>query len=107
MLTYNDSFTNPLLYIVIAVWFVTGFASAFWFMRVVFRRYETTLALPVEYGTLNAASVLTGLLFYQEHTYMSNWQLAAVIVGSAIILGGIYVGRAPMPPEECKVMHST
>ena len=37
-------------------------------MPIVFRRFETTVALPVEYGAVNAGSVLSGLLFYQEHS---------------------------------------
>ena len=41
----------------------------------VLRRYETTIALPVEYGALNVGSVCTGLLFYAERDSMDTWQV--------------------------------
>jgi hypothetical protein len=38
-------------------------------------RYETTVALPIEYGTCTAADVISGLLFYREYKHMSSWQV--------------------------------
>ena len=64
-------------------------------MRVVYRKYETTVALPIEYGALNAGNVLVGLLFYQEHRFMDSTQLALALSGTAVILIGIAVGRIP------------
>ena len=59
----------------------------------VFRRYETTVALPVEYGALNVANVATGLLFYEEHQKMSASDLTLIICGLCVILVGIFIGQ--------------
>ena len=56
-----------------------------------FTRFETTLALPIEYGTVNVAIVAAGLLFYQEGAYMDTWQVGVMIAGSAIVTGGIQI----------------
>merc|ERR1711920_1221776 len=99
MLGHTASFSSPTLYIVVLLWILASFASAFWFMRVVFGRYEATIAMPVEYGTLNAASVLTGLLFYKEGIYMGAWQLTSVLLGATIIVLGILLGQTQRPAE--------
>ena len=86
----------------IVVGSVAGVLSAVFFMPYVYRRYETTVALPIEYGALNACTVLSGLLFYDEHLYMRPYQLALQITGTCIILLGIALGRLPergAPPQ--------
>ena len=93
------SCTHPVLYVSIGAWVLFAFASSFWYMRKVFRRYETTVALPVEYGTLNIANVGTGLLFYAEYAAMDGRQLALVISGCAVILLGIAAGQWPAPEK--------
>ena len=65
------------------------------YMRIAFARYPTTVALPIEYGALNAGNVCVGLLFYQEHRFMDSTQLALALSGTAVILIGIAVGRIP------------
>ena len=50
--------------VVIAGWAVSSIATVWW-LRVVFRRYETTVALPVEYGAAALADVVTGMVFYK------------------------------------------
>lgn len=92
---------------------IAAVASALW-LKVVFQRYETTLALPIEYGSLNLFSVIGGLLFYQEGSYMESWQLALVLSGAGVMMLGIAVGlqdcsscgrgsrsrsRSPLPPS--------
>merc|ERR1712146_440950 len=84
--------THPVLFISMGGWALSAFASALWWMRKVFRRYETTVALPVEYGALNAANVCTGLLFYAEYQSMSAAQIALILTGLVVILAGIGVG---------------
>mmetsp|Transcript_30337 Transcript_30337/g.79533 ORF Transcript_30337/g.79533 Transcript_30337/m.79533 type:complete len:341 (+) Transcript_30337:55-1077(+) len=98
MLAHTSSFRYGIFYVAVILWILASFGSAFWFMRVVVRRYEATVALPVEYGTLNAAAVLTGLLFYKEHASMSVWQLASVLSGAFVIVVGILLGQTPGPP---------
>ena len=42
-------------YVSIAVWIASGLATLVW-LNVVFRRYETTQALPIEYGAVQVWS---------------------------------------------------
>ncbi|KAL1511345.1 hypothetical protein AB1Y20_006148 [Prymnesium parvum] len=78
--------------VVLATWLFTAVATLGW-LRVVFRRYETTVALPVEYGAIAAADVISGLIFVEEHLHMETWQHATVITGIILCLVGIQVGR--------------
>jgi hypothetical protein len=59
--------------------------------------YETTRALPVEYGAVNTASAFSGLVFYREHRGMSGLQLGLTLAGVATILCGIGVGTLGSP----------
>lgn len=63
-----------------------------------FYSYETTRALPVEYGAVNTASAFSGLIFYREHRGMSGLQLGLTLAGVATILCGIGVGTLDPPP---------
>ena len=36
-------------------------------IKIVFTRYEVTVALPVEYGVLNTAAVFSGIVFYADY----------------------------------------
>ena len=84
----EGSCTHPLLYIALVVIVLSALATVWW-LRVVFKRYETTLALPIEYGTVNVVMVASGLVLYQEYKYMDTWQIAVMITGSAIVCVGI------------------
>jgi hypothetical protein len=55
-------------------------------------RYETTVALPIEYGTVTAVDVLSGLIFYREDRAMSTAQLTLVVAGCATTIVGIVAG---------------
>ena len=61
-------------------------------MPIVFRKHEVSIALPIEYGALNFGNVMTGLIFFGEHFYMSLFELTFQILGAIIILIGIGVG---------------
>ena len=73
---------------------ITAAVSTALWLWIVFRRYETTLALPIEYGALSLFSVVGGLLFFQEHEYMDQRQLVLVLTGCGLILLGIRVASA-------------
>jgi len=75
----------------IAVRWSASVATTFWLI-VVFRRYETTVALPIEYGTCTAIDVISGLLFYKEYMNMEPWQLGCVIGGCVVCVIGVAVG---------------
>jgi len=67
-------------------------ATAFWLV-VVFRRYPATMALPIEYGTVTVVDVASGLIFYKEHELMDDSQLARVLGGCAVCIGGIALSQ--------------
>ena len=56
----DDTCGAWVLWVSVCAWVLSAFASALWWYRKVLARYETTVALPIEYGALNAASALTG-----------------------------------------------
>ena len=91
-------FTEWVMYMGVLVGTAAGVMSAIFWMPYVFRRYETTVALPIEYGALNAGNIASGLLFYGEHEYMSAFQVSMAIAGCAIILLGIGIGRLERLP---------
>ena len=70
------------------------------YLKFVFERYETTVALPIEYGSLNLASVIGGLLFFQEERYMEPWQLQAVLAGCGTMICGQRAGTEPAPTNQ-------
>jgi len=71
-----------------------------WWLRVVFARYETTKALPIEYGMVNVMQVLSGLVFFREDQYYKTWQLILLFIGVFVILCGVQVGRMEDPAPE-------
>ena len=88
------------------LWIVTGLATLLW-LNVVFRRYETTLALPIEYGAVQVCAVCSGLIFYDEVDAMAAWQLGVCIFGALVILFGVGVGRLPSAKVAAQVDAST
>lgn len=58
-------------------------------LELVYRRCETSQALPVEYGTVTAVAVCSGILFFQEYKLMDTVQLLIMIVGVLVLSGGI------------------
>ena len=75
----------------IALLVASGFSV--WWLRVVFARYESTKALPVEYGAVNIISVCSGFLFFRESASMAPWQVSLTMLGVAVIASGIGIGR--------------
>eukprot|EP00811_Abedinium_folium_P034752 NODE_7608_length_1564_cov_5.897008.p1 GENE.NODE_7608_length_1564_cov_5.897008~~NODE_7608_length_1564_cov_5.897008.p1 ORF type:complete len:520 (+),score=108.61 NODE_7608_length_1564_cov_5.897008:176-1561(+) len=77
---------------------VTASVMTLLWLRVVLHRFETTKALPVQYGTVNVVSVCSGLIFFQEGQYMGAWQLALCAVSIFIIVVGIQLSRKSSLP---------
>jgi len=92
MLSSGESCIHPVALLIICIWIATSLATVV-YMKVVFERFETTLALPVEYGTVSAASQLSGLLFYRETLWMDTWQKVVILTGVVVIVVGVSVGR--------------
>jgi len=81
-----------ILWGMIALWLVSSLATLWW-LQTVFRRYDVTQALPIEYGAVMACDALSAIIFYKEDHYMENWQLAVTLGGLVVIIIGILVGR--------------
>ena len=64
------------------------------YMLVVFRRYETTVALPVEYGTVNVINVASGLLFYNEGRTFSDTSMTVILSAVCVVVVGIALSQS-------------
>jgi len=82
---------EPIIWLMVLLWLVTSLATLWW-MRTVFKRYETTKALPIEYGAVMAVNAMSGLIFYNESKYMETWQIILMSAGVFIIVIGLMVG---------------
>uniref|UniRef100_A0A7S0NRN9 Magnesium transporter n=1 Tax=Calcidiscus leptoporus TaxID=127549 RepID=A0A7S0NRN9_9EUKA len=59
--------------------------------RMVYKRFELSRALPIEYGTVTSAGICSGLVFYRETDYMDGQSVAFTITGLLFILVSIGV----------------
>merc|ERR1712048_342333 len=80
------------------LWPLTGVATVWW-LKVVFERYETTMALPVEYGVVNVVSLCSGLIFFGEYRRLTPLQFFCSVLSILLVLGGICVGRRTALPK--------
>ncbi len=92
-----EACTHPLLYVSLASLLAAALATVWW-LRIVYARYETTLALPIEYGVVNIAMVLSGLLLFNEAEYMASWQLALTCTGTGLVTLGVFIVHRPALP---------
>ena len=81
----------PIFVLAAALRWGTSLATGLWLIFV-FRRYEATVALPIEYGVCTALDVISGLVFYVEYEQMSSAQLGLVVGGTASCLVGVAIG---------------
>jgi hypothetical protein len=82
----------------------SAIATGYW-LKVVFARYQTTLALPIEYSMLNICAVGGGLIFYNEAVYMNEWQLPLVLAGCCVMtLGGFMIVAVGLRLEELRIL---
>jgi len=87
----TDTCGEAIIWLMVLLWLLTSLATLWW-MRTVFKRYETTKALPIEYGAVMAVNAMSGLIFYNESKYMETWQITLMSVGVFIIVMGLMVG---------------
>merc|ERR1712107_101513 len=95
----DGSCTRAVVILTTLLWISASIATLWW-LKVVFERYDTTLALPVEYGTVSVASICTGLIFFREGKLMEPWQLALSVTGIFVIIGGIQITRLSCNTDE-------
>lgn len=88
----NNECGAAILWVMIILWVVSSLATLWW-LQTVFRRYDVTQALPIEYGAVMACDALSAIIFYKENEYMEDWQLALTLSGLMVIIIGILVGR--------------
>jgi len=82
---------EPILWLMVLLWLVSSLATLWW-MRTVFKRYETTKALPIEYGVVMAVNAMSGLIFYNESDFMETSQVILMAIGVLVVVIGIAVG---------------
>uniref|UniRef100_A0A7S4F4V2 Magnesium transporter n=1 Tax=Chrysotila carterae TaxID=13221 RepID=A0A7S4F4V2_CHRCT len=80
------------VYVTLLLWIAFSIPNLWWF-KVVFQRYEVTVALPIEYGAVNVCAICSGLIFFNEAAYFNSWQLPLMISGGCIIMLGIGISR--------------
>jgi len=88
----NNECGAAILWGMVMLWLVSSLATLWW-LQTVFRRYDVTQALPIEYGAVMACDALSAIIFYKENDYMEYWQLALTLAGLVVIILGILVGR--------------
>ena len=92
------------LYLMLCVGIPSAIATGYW-LKVVFARYQTTLALPIEYSMLNICAVGGGLIFYNEAVYLNEWQLPLVLAGCCVMtLGGFMIVAVGLRLEELRIL---
>ena len=87
-----DSYAKWLFPLFGSLWVIFSLATVS-YMRVVFKRYETTRALPIEYGTVNICNFCSGMLYFDESRTMDTWQIALGLVGLCFLVAGIFIGQ--------------
>jgi len=81
-----------ILWGMVILWLISSLATLWWLQNV-FRRYDVTQALPIQYGAVMVCDALSSIFFYRENTYMNNLQLGLVLSGVVVIIIGIVIGR--------------
>ncbi|KAG8469794.1 hypothetical protein KFE25_006249 [Diacronema lutheri] len=84
--------SHPIFPATIVMCAVSSVGTVIW-LRIVFKRFAVTSALPIEYGAASAADVASGLLFFQEYKSFALWRYPLIVGGVALCLVGIQVGR--------------
>jgi len=88
----KDECGAAILWGMVTIWLVSSLATLWW-LQTVFRRYDVTQALPIEYGAVMACDALSAIIFYKEDDYMEDWQFYLTLTGLVVIILGILVGR--------------
>mmetsp|Transcript_44015 Transcript_44015/g.87991 ORF Transcript_44015/g.87991 Transcript_44015/m.87991 type:complete len:125 (-) Transcript_44015:234-608(-) len=83
--------TNSAFAVATTVRWVASMATSFWLV-LVFRRYEVSVALPIEYGTVTAVDVISGLVFFREYEELEPWRVFLIIAGCGVCIIGVMSG---------------
>ena len=81
-------FANAWTWVFTLAFSFVGVWTVIW-LKVVYTRFELTLGLPIEYGTVHVGSVLGGLIFYKESQALVAHQLVIIFLGLVIVLLGV------------------
>eukprot|EP00471_Norrisiella_sphaerica_P003771 CAMPEP_0184492720 /NCGR_PEP_ID=MMETSP0113_2-20130426/24082_1 /TAXON_ID=91329 /ORGANISM="Norrisiella sphaerica, Strain BC52" /LENGTH=433 /DNA_ID=CAMNT_0026877675 /DNA_START=396 /DNA_END=1697 /DNA_ORIENTATION=+ len=99
----GDECSHWMLGVTTVLWCVASVLTLLW-LKIVYARYQTICALPIQFGTVNVIAVLNGFVIFEEHKYMEPWQVGVVIVGLFTILAGIEMGRREV--TKCNQCHT-
>jgi len=89
----NNNECGAAIFWVMLMTFVVSSLGTLWWLPTVFRRYDVTQALPIEYGTVIICDTLSAIIFYKEADYMEDSQVFLTLAGLVVIILGILVGR--------------
>jgi len=92
-------YERPTLWLFVLVFALVGVMTIIW-LKIVYTRYETTEALPIEYGTVHACSVLAGFVFFRERDYMTAQMTMMTFIGLAIVILGVGLSSCRTLPCE-------
>lgn len=94
----QECWHSPALWTFLLVVTFVALLTVGW-LKIVYTRYETTTALPIEYGTVHFFAVLGGMFFFRELEYMSTEQVAFSFGGLAVLLVGVAVSACSRLPR--------
>jgi len=92
---------RPMLWLSLASWLAFAAVSV-WFMRKVYRNFEVTVALPIEYGCVNTIVVASGLIVFDEAQTLTKVGLPIVISSVALVLTGCAISMCDSSSSEQK-----
>ncbi len=108
----DSQLCHPLFWVVLLAWALLAVGAIIW-LRKGLRHLPATRLLPVEYGTVSSASVLGGLLLYEEADLVSSRDLGLMMLGILLVCVGCgLVGRRKtikrryMPHNQVRVVGS-
>lgn len=73
------------------VFFVLASLATLFWMRWVYRRFEITDSITLEYGTISLAAIFSGLIFFGNVDRMEGWQQGCTWSGVVVMIIGLAV----------------
>ena len=87
---------SPIFWVVCLLLVLLSFGVVWW-LRKGLTVLPASRLLPVEYGTVTSTQILGGLIVYQEHRFVSKFNLWMMFLGLLLILIGCARTLTPNP----------
>ena len=85
---HGSQMGEPMFWIVVALGFATTLQAVLW-LRKVYRRFDTSTTLPIEYASLTISTSFGGILWFEEHEQLEASDWVWVLVGEAVLVVGM------------------